>query len=63
MTTTVEVHRASDSMIQLGWITITNAPEGDTAVYGIFPTMEKAVEHGDKLVNANIVPIYAPTIH
>jgi hypothetical protein len=63
MTTTVEVHRKSDSMMQLGWITITNAPEGDTAVYGIFPALEEAISHGDKLVNANVVPIYAPTIH
>jgi hypothetical protein len=63
MTTTVEVHRKSDSMMQLGWITITNAPEGETAVYGIFPTMEEATDHGDKLINANVVPIYAPTLH
>lgn len=63
MTTTVEVHRKSDSMIRLGWITITNTREGETAVYGIFPTMEEATDHGDKLINANVVPIYAPTIH
>jgi hypothetical protein len=63
MTTTVEVHRRSDSMILLGWITITNTPEGETAVYGIFPTMEEATNHGDKLINANVVPIYAPTLH
>jgi hypothetical protein len=61
--TTVEVHRASDSMMQLGWITITNAPEGDTAVYGVFDTVEEAISHGDKLVNANVVPIYKPTVH
>jgi hypothetical protein len=65
MTTTVEVevHRASDSMMQLGWITITNTREGETAVYGVFPTAEEAISHGDKLVNANVVPIYKPTIH
>jgi len=63
MTTTVEVHRASDSMMQLGWITITNTREGETAVYGVFPTAEEAIDHGDKLVNANVVPIYKPTIH
>ena len=63
MTTTVEVHRASDSMMQLGWITITNTREGETAVYGVFPTAEEAIDHGDKLVNANVVPIYKPTLH
>lgn len=63
MTTTVEVHRRSDSMIMLGWTTITNTREGETIVYGIFPTMEEATEHGDKLINANVVPIYAPTLH
>lgn len=63
MTTTVEVQRASDSMTQLGWVTITNAPKGDTAVYGIFRTMEEAVSHGDKLINANVVPIYMPSLH
>ena len=63
MTTTIEVHRASDSMMQLGWITITNTREGETAVYGVFPTAEEAIDHGDKLVNANVVPIYKPTIH
>lgn len=63
MTTTVEVHRASDSMLQLGWITITNTREGETAVYGIFPTAEDAITHGDKLINANVVPIYTPTVH
>jgi hypothetical protein len=50
-------------MMLLGWITITNTPEGETAVYGIFPTMEEATDHGDKLINANVVPIYAPTLH
>jgi hypothetical protein len=63
MTTTVEVHRASDSMIKLGWITITNTPEGETAVYGIFPNAIEATIHGDKLINATVVPIYAPTLH
>jgi hypothetical protein len=50
-------------MTQLGWITITNAPNGDTAVYGIFQTMEEAVSHGDNLINANVVPIYMPSMH
>jgi hypothetical protein len=63
MTTTVEVQYASDSMMLLGYVTITNAPKGDTAVYGIFDTLEKAISHGDKLINANVVPIYAPTLH
>jgi hypothetical protein len=63
MTTTIEVHRKSDSMMLLGWITITNTPEGETAVYGIFPNVIEATIHGDKLINANVVPIYAPTLH
>ena len=61
--TTVEVHRASDSMMMLGWITITNVPNGETAVYGVFDTVEEAISHGDKLINANVVPIYKPTMH
>lgn len=63
MTTTIEVHRASDSMMRLGWITITNTREGETAVYGIFETAMEATIHGDKLVNALVVPVYKPTIH
>jgi len=63
MDTTVEVHTASDSMMQLGWVTITAIAEGDTAVYGVFDTLEKAISHGDKLINANVVPIYYPTLH
>jgi len=63
MNTTVEVHTASDSMMILGWVTITAIAQGDTAVYGIFDTLEKAISHGDKLINANVVPIYAPSIH
>ena len=63
MNTTVEVHTASDSMMMLGWITITNVPNGETAVYGVFDTAEEAISHGDKLINANVVPIYKPTMH
>lgn len=63
MNTTVEIHTPSDSMLIEGWVTITNIAEGDTAVYGIFDTLEKAISHGDKLINANVVPIYAPTLH
>jgi hypothetical protein len=63
MTTTIEVHRASDSMMPLGWITITKTQEGETAVYGIFPTAIEATIHGDKLINASVVPIYKPTLH
>jgi hypothetical protein len=61
--TKVEIHHPSDAMYQVGWVTISNISEGDTAVYGIFPTMEDAVSHGDKLINATAIPIYAPTIH
>ena len=63
MTTTVEVQYASDSMMLLGYITITNASDRTTAVYGIFDTLEEAISHGDKLINANVVPIYKPTLH
>jgi hypothetical protein len=63
MTTTIEIHRASDSMIKLGWITITKTQEGEIAVYGIFPNAIEATIHGDKLINATVVPIYAPTLH
>jgi hypothetical protein len=63
MTSTVEVQYASDSMLQLGWVTITNASDGTTAVYGVFDTLEEAISHGDKLINANVVPIYKPTLH
>ena len=63
MKTTVEVHTPSDSMMLLGYVTITVIAEGDTAVYGVFDTLEKATSHGDKLINANVVPIYNPTLH
>ena len=63
MNTTVEVHAESDSMMLVGWVTITNIAEGDTAVYGVFDTLEEAISHGDKLFQANVVPIYAPTLH
>ena len=63
MTTTIEVHRESDSMMKLGWITITHTQEGETAVYGVFPTVMEATIHGDKLINATVMPIYKPTLH
>jgi hypothetical protein len=63
MTTTVETHPFSDSMMPLGWITITNASDGSTAVYGTFDTQEEAISHGDKLINAHVVRIYKPTLH
>ena len=63
MKTTVEVHTPSDSMMLLGYVTITVIAEGDTAVYGVFDTLEEATSHGDKLINANVVPIYNPTLH
>ena len=63
MKTTVEVHTPSDSMMLLGYVTITLIAEGDTAVYGVFDTLEEAISHGDKLINANVVPIYKPTLH
>ena len=63
MVTTIETHPFSDSMMPLGWITITNASDGSTAVYGIFDTQEEATSHGDKLINAHIVRIYKPTLH
>lgn len=63
MITTVETVKESDSMMFLGWVTITQLADGDRVTYGVFYTLEEAVSHGDKLVNASVVPIYAPTLH
>jgi len=63
MVTTIEYHRESDSMMPLGWITITHEPNEGTIVYGVFDTQGEALSHGEKLINAKIVRIYAPTIH
>jgi hypothetical protein len=63
MTIIVEQEYRSDSMMLLGWITITNASDGTTAVYGVFDTQEEAISHGGKLINARVVPIYKPTLH
>lgn len=59
---TITIARASDSMLLLGYAIITSDAGGDT-IYGVFDTMEEAMQYGSKLTNAVGVPIYNPTLH
>jgi len=49
-------------MLLLGYAIITGTASGYT-IYGIFDTMDKAMEYGSKLTNAVGVPVYRPTLH
>jgi hypothetical protein len=46
-----------------GWITITKLDDGETIIYGVFPSIELAIQFGHNLINAHVKPIYAPTLH
>ena len=46
-----------------GFITLTKLDDGETIIYGVFPTLELAVQFGHNLINAYVRPIYAPTLH
>jgi hypothetical protein len=46
-----------------GWITVTKLEDGETIIYGVFPSIELAIQFGNNLINAHVKPIYRPTLH
>ena len=49
--------------LPIGYVTITDTDTEGKIIYGIFNTVEEALEFGSKLINFQAFPIYAPTLH
>ena len=46
-----------------GYVTSTTLDDGEIVIYGVFETMDKALEFGSKLINCVAYPIYPPSLH
>jgi hypothetical protein len=54
----VRVTQATFGQKVSGWITSTQTSTGEMAYYGLFPTVEEALEWAKVLENATIEPVY-----
>ena len=46
-----------------GYVTSTTLDDGEVVIYGVFETVDKALEFGSKLINCIAYPIYPPSLH
>ena len=46
-----------------GYVTSTTLDDGEIVIYGVFETIDKALEFGSKLINCVAYPIYPPSLH
>ena len=46
-----------------GYVTSTTLDDGEVVIYGVFETVDKALEFGSKLINCVAYPIYPPSLH
>ena len=49
--------------LPIGYVTITDTDTEGKVIYGIFNTVEEALEFGSKLINFEACPIYVPVLH
>ena len=47
----------------VGYVTSTTLDDGEVVIYGVFETVDKALEFGSKLINCVAYPIYPPSLH
>ena len=59
--TKVRVHKANMETQPVGYLVMTQATM--PVIYGTFDTQDNAVSYAQQLDNAEVYPIYAPTIH
>jgi len=53
----------SGEQIPEGYVTVTETDTDGKVIYGVFPTQEKALAFGAKLINFEAYPIYPPALH
>jgi len=53
----------SGEQIPEGYVTVTETDTDGKVIYGVFPTQEKALAFGAKLINFEAYPIYPPSLH
>jgi hypothetical protein len=49
--------------VPVGYVTSTTLDDGEVVIYGVFDTVDKALEFGSKLINCVAYPIYPPSLH
>lgn len=49
--------------VPVGYVTSTTLDDGEVVIYGVFETVDKALEFGSKLINCIAYPIYPPSLH
>ena len=59
--TQVRVYKAHMEQPAIGYVVMPLPQMG--VIYGTFDTQEQAVSYAQQLDNAEVYPIYAPTIH
>lgn len=59
--TPIKVHTAHMETAPIGYLVIPYPTLGVT--YGTFDTIDSAVAYAQKLVHAEVYPLYEPTIH
>ena len=59
----IQEYERKSEQAPLGYVTHTKLANGDDVIYGVFDTIDEAVDFGDKLISAIIKPIYNPVLH
>jgi hypothetical protein len=56
-------NKMSGEQSPVGYVTSTTLDDGEIVIYGVFETVDKAIEFGSKLINFVAYPIYQPSLH
>lgn len=59
----VEVRDYEQEQPPMGYAVVCNIEGKYDIIYGIFSTVDSAVQYGAKLINARVKPIYLPVAH
>ena len=59
--TPIKVHTANVEAQPIGYVVVPYPQLGVT--YGTFDSVDTAVEYAQKLVHAEVYPLYEPTLH
>ena len=62
---TIIVQRGTtmNEQLPIGYVTVTETDTDGNVIYGVFDTVDEALEFGSKLINCVAYPIYPPTLH
>ena len=59
---TIQGHTYTQENNPIGYVTLTKLDED--IIYGMFDTIDEAIEFGSKLIEGTtVIPVYAPSLH